>query len=52
MAIYMTTNIDCHRKSCDMSWISINIDSKSCGGSSQSSRTDSKTIDFFQHFYL
>lgn len=57
MTIYMTANINRHRKSRDMCWISINIHRKCCCCPSKSTRSDTKAIYFckelfFQLFYV
>ena len=31
VTVYMAANVDCHRESCDMCCIGVDIDSKSCG---------------------
>src|SRR5699024_11282548 len=50
MPVDVAAYIDRHRKSCNMCRISIDMNCQSCCSASKSARTDSKTVDLFQHF--
>ena len=52
MSVYMTADINCNRKACYMSGISIHIDCEGCCRSSKSSRPDTKAVYLFKHFFF
>ncbi len=49
MPVYMTADIDGYRHTGDMSWVSFYIDAKRSYSSPQTSWSDTKLVDFFQH---
>ena len=52
VSIHMAAHVNCHRQTCNVSRVYINIYCQCCHCSSQTARTDPCSIDSLQQFFL